>query len=98
MLAFALGCSFDLGGTPRPDSDGGLPDGPAGDGAVPDGGGGGVTFLPPQSLPTDVDPFGVAVADLDADGRLDIATANFTTQAVTLLLQKTRGNFTQRIV
>jgi len=56
LFVLAVGCSFDLGGTPRPDSDGGVSgDGAPGDGAGT-GGGGGVMFLPPQKVQTDLDP------------------------------------------
>ena len=37
------------------------------------------TFLPPQTVPAGFQPFNVAIADLNADGRLDLAIANLGT-------------------
>jgi hypothetical protein len=52
---------------------------------VNDGAGG---FAPASHYPTGLTPFGLALGDFNEDGLLDIVTANWHTNDVTLLLQE----------
>src|SRR6266487_605085 len=45
------------------------------------------------SFDTGADPFSVAIADLNADGRPDLATANFSSSTVSVLLGNGDGTF-----
>jgi FG-GAP-like repeat len=46
------------------------------------------TFQPQQRFAVGVQPFSVAVADLDEDGLLDLVTANAGSNDVSVLLQQ----------
>jgi hypothetical protein len=45
------------------------------------------TFAKPLTFVTGTTPFAAALADFDGDGKLDVATANWTTSDVTVLLK-----------
>jgi hypothetical protein len=47
------------------------------------------TFAPKQDFATETNPLSVALADLNGDGKLDLATANFDAGTVTVLLNTT---------
>ena len=47
------------------------------------------TFAPKQDFATETNPLSVAVADLNGDGKLDLATANFDSGTVSVLLNTT---------
>jgi hypothetical protein len=54
---------------------------------------GAVTFAPHQDYATGSSPLGVAVADLDGDGNLDLAVANAGSNTVSVLLGDGTGHF-----
>ena len=47
------------------------------------------TFAPKQDFATETNPLSVALADLNGDGKLDLATANFDASTVSVLLNTT---------
>ena len=51
------------------------------------------TFGPPTDYPTGLGPFSVALGDVNGDGRLDLATANFLAGTVSVLLGTSAGAF-----
>jgi hypothetical protein len=56
----------------------------------------GGTFASPTLLPTPGYPDSIAVGDIDADGKLDIATANSAVDSVSVLLGEGNGGFAAR--
>jgi hypothetical protein len=106
-LALCAGCASLLGiDAPGDDDD----DGVAADGgpadARPDeadGGGPGVAdagpplFAAPVMIPTGIDPLGVAIADLDEDGPLDIVVANRGSDDLSILRGVGDGTFMQKV-
>src|SRR6516164_2973577 len=50
-------------------------------------------FLAPLPLDTGASPYSVAVGDVNGDGRLDLATANFNDDTMSLLLGNGDGTF-----
>ena len=56
-------------------------------------GNGNGTFDPPNSFPTGLEPYGVAIGDLNRDGDLDLATANLGGSSVSVLLGNGDGSF-----
>jgi len=54
---------------------------------------GGVDFAPGAPIPVGRHPVGLALADVNGDGHLDIVTANQTSRDVTVLLGDGRGGF-----
>jgi Bacterial Ig-like domain (group 3)/FG-GAP-like repeat len=50
-------------------------------------------FVPRVDYPTGPQPFATAIADLNGDGRLDIATSNMTGNSVSILLSTGGGGF-----
>jgi hypothetical protein len=54
-------------------------------------GSGSVSFAPKISVPTGIDPFSVALGDLDGDGKLDIAVGNYTSQTVSVFRNSSTG-------
>ncbi len=55
------------------------------------------TFSRPTAVPAGRDPFGIAAADLNSDGLVDLATANFYSASATVWLGMGTGLFTQRV-
>ena len=45
------------------------------------------TFADPLTIVAGTTPFAAALADFDGDGKLDVATANWTSSDVTVLLK-----------
>src|SRR5262249_9343136 len=54
------------------------------------------TFAPKTDFPVGMDPYFVAVADLNGDGEPDLITANLDSSGVTVLLGKGDGTFGPR--
>src|SRR5713226_9643456 len=52
-----------------------------------------VSFSPPVSYTAGVQPLSVAVGDLNGDGKLDLAVANFLSNSVSVLLGNGDGTF-----
>ncbi len=61
-------------------------------------GNGDATFKPPSRITAGVDPTSVAVADLNLDGRADLAVGNATSRNVTVHLGDGRGGFSPPVV
>ena len=51
------------------------------------------TFLPPIEVPAGAEPYALAVADFNGDGRLDIAVANYEPGDVTVMMNQGGGVF-----
>src|SRR5437870_4565475 len=52
-----------------------------------------LSFGPPNNFPVDANPLGVALADLNSDGKLDAVTSNYGTGTVSVLLGNGDGTF-----
>jgi hypothetical protein len=53
-----------------------------------------VTFTPKTASVAGTGPYAIALADINADGKLDIVTANYSTDSFSVLLGDNAGNFT----
>jgi hypothetical protein len=55
------------------------------------------TFQPARPYPTGTNPQGVAIADFNGDGKLDLAVVNFDDSTVSILLGNGDGTFAPRV-
>src|SRR5215207_9828280 len=56
-----------------------------------------LSFAPAVSYPTGSNPQGIVTADLNGDGKLDLATANAGSKTVSVLLGNGNGTFQPRV-
>ena len=56
-----------------------------------------ITFQPPRVFPTGVNPYGVAIGDVNGDGKADLVIADGGSDSITVLIGNGQDGFTSRV-